>query len=271
MRERVVVKWGGGLITQKDAMKTVRQDVLDGLAEQLEACLLDGMDVVLVHGAGSFGHLKAKRYKLAEGKVDDEHLPSDRSQEEAVVDVRNDMLELNQHVLAALTKRDVSAVSLPPHQWARNTGPSFEGDLTLFESAPQGIVVVTHGDVVDCDEPMQFGILSGDDLVYRLATELSGVKRLVFAMGGVEGVLSQPPNGDNDEEKLIASLHQHDGFEGLHMSGMDVTGGIGLKVERGFQTAQQGIEVHLVSGELEHRVRDACLGKDVRGTVLRPS
>ena len=170
MRERVVVKWGGGLITQKNAMKTVRHDILDDLAEQLETCLLQGVDVVLVHGAGSFGHLKAKTYQLAGGKSDASDLPNDRSQEQAVVDVRNDMLELNEHVLTALTKRDISAVSLPPHQWAKNTGPTFEGDLSLFESAPQGIVVVTHGDVVDCDEPLMFGILSGDDLVYRLAT-----------------------------------------------------------------------------------------------------
>ena len=38
MRERVVVKWGGGLITKKHEMKTVRTDVLDDLARQLEAC-----------------------------------------------------------------------------------------------------------------------------------------------------------------------------------------------------------------------------------------
>lgn len=269
MRERVVLKWGGGLITQKDTMKTVRHAILDSLAEQLEECLLQGMDVVLVHGAGSFGHLKAKAYKLAEGKVSDANLPAERSQEEAVIDVRNDMMELNAHVLAALTKRDVSAVSLPPHQWAKNTGPNFEGDLSLFESAPPGIVVITHGDVVDCDEPARFGVLSGDDLVYRLATELSGVKRLVFAMGGVEGVLREPPNGVEDGLKLIEQLHQDDVFEGEHMQAMDVTGGIGLKVQRGFQAADQGVEVLLVSGEMDTRVKDACLGNTVRGTRLR--
>jgi isopentenyl phosphate kinase len=188
-----------------------------------------------------------------------------------VIDVRNDMLELNEHVLAALTKRDVSAVSLPPHQWAKNTGPHFEGDLSLFESAPQGIVVVTHGDVVDCDEPKRFGILSGDDLVYRLATELSDVKRLVFAMGGVEGVLSEPPTGEGDDEKLIEELRESDTYKGEHMSNLDVTGGIGLKVQRGFQTAQHGVEVHLVSGEIGQRVKDACLGNHVRGTTLRSS
>ena len=51
---------------------------------------------------------------------------------------------------------------------------------------------------------------------------------------------------------------------------MDVTGGIGLKVARGFQAAESGVEVHLVSGEHAGRVRDACLGLDVRGTVLSP-
>ena len=115
MREGVVVKWGGGLITQKDAMKTVRHDVLDDLAEQLETCIARVLTSVLVHGAGSFGHLKAKTYQLAGGKSVAPDLPNDRTQEEAVVDVRNDMLELNEHVLSALTKQDVSAVlHFPP-------------------------------------------------------------------------------------------------------------------------------------------------------------
>ena len=270
MRERVVVKWGGGLITKKDEMKTVRTKVLDQLTEQLVACLEHGVDVILVHGAGSFGHLKAKQYRLADGKVNTADLPEDMSQEAAVIEVRSDMLELNQHVMDALTKHDVSAVSLPPHQWATGTGKGFDGDLALFESAPGGIVVVTHGDVVECAPPMNFGILSGDDLVYRLATEVSGVKRLVFAMGGVEGVLSEPPSGENDASKLIEVLTRDGVFDGEHTADLDVTGGIGLKVSRGFQAAEHGIAVHLVSGEHDRRVTDACLGRTVRGTVLRP-
>ena len=49
MRERVVLKWGGGLITEKDTMKTVRQDVLDSLAAQLESCIREGIDLSLIH------------------------------------------------------------------------------------------------------------------------------------------------------------------------------------------------------------------------------
>ena len=267
MRERVVLKWGGGLITEKDRFKTVREDVMDHLAQQLEQVLAHGVDVLLVHGAGSFGHLKAKEYRLAEGHLEHPTFSGQLTQQEAIAEVRQDMLELNEHVLRALTKFDISAVSLAPHLWARNTGPSFDGDLSLFEDAPRGIVMVTHGDVVDCDEPQQFGILSGDDLVVRLATELSGVKRLVFAMGGVEGVLSQPPS-NTTEPILIERLTEHHLFEGEHAVEMDVTGGIGLKVNRGFMVHNAGVDVLLVSGEHEHRVAQACLGEAVRGTKL---
>ena len=267
MRERVVIKWGGGLITDKAALKTVRTDVLDQLAEQLEACLDNELDVILVHGAGSFGHLKAKQYRLAEGRVDAQGIEGELTQDEAVEEVRQDMLDLNEHVMKALTKRDISAVTLPPHQWARNTGPNFNGDLSFFKDAPPGIVLVTYGDVVECDGDSEFGILSGDDLVVRLAIELPRVKRLVFAMGGVDGVLAEPPQPDK-EQNLLKTMNKKQVFEGAHASEIDVTGGIGLKVERGFRVLDHGVQVVLVSGEAEERVAGACLGHPVRGTTL---
>ena len=267
MRERVVIKWGGGLITQKQTLKAVRTDILDRLTKQLETVLAHGIDVILVHGAGSFGHLKAKQYRLAEGKIPSQQLPTGMTQEDAVQEVRRDMLELNDAVMQALTRHDITAVSLPPHHWAKNTGPTFLGSLDFFENAPQGIVLVTHGDVVDCDDEREFGILSGDDIVVRLAVEISGVKRLVFAMGGVEGVLSHPPQ--HPLHSLVEILHESDFFQGEHSADVDVTGGIGLKVSRGFLVQRHGVEVSLVSGEHDHRVADACLGLPVRGTKLQ--
>ena len=54
--------------------------------------------------------------------------------------------------------------------------------------------MITHGDVVPVDGDMKFGILSGDDLVVRLCLEIPNVKRLVFAIGGVDGLLSIHPS-----------------------------------------------------------------------------
>ena len=39
--------------------------------------------------------------------------------------------------------------------------------------------------------PAAFGILSGDDPVHRCAVELPNVLRVVFAMGGADGVLQE--------------------------------------------------------------------------------
>ena len=272
MRERVVIKWGGGLITKKDVLKQPHLEIIGSLADQILECNLLGIDVILVHGAGSFGHLKAKKYRLADGRLDlpDARILGAMTQDEAISEVRNDMLELNQHIMEALTLRDISAVSLPPHQWANGTGAEFKGSLEHFIQAPKGITMVTFGDVVACQGEKEFGILSGDDLVARLAIEVPHVSRLIFAIGGVDGVLAVPPILAGPED-LIEVLTPDHVFDGEHESAIDVTGGIGLKVERGFYVAEHGIDVIMVNGGFPSRVLDACAGRLVRGTKLSPS
>ena len=269
MRERVVIKWGGGLITKKDVLKEPQLDVIGSLADQILECNRGGIDVILVHGAGSFGHLKAKTYRLAEGRVDssEANLLGPLTQDEAIEEVRNDMMELNRHIMDALTVRDISAVSLPPHQWATDTGTAFKGSLEHFIQAPKGITVVTFGDVVSCQDSREFGILSGDDLVARLAVEVPHVSRLVFAIGGVDGVLAVPPANAGPDD-LIDILTPEHVFDGEHESAIDVTGGIGLKVDRGFYVASHGIDVIMVNGGHPSRVLHACKGSEVRGTKL---
>ena len=94
MRERVVIKWGGGLITKKDVLKQPHLEIIGSLADQILECNLLGIDVILVHGAGSFGHLKAKKYRLADGRLDlpDARILGAMTQDEAILEVRNDML-----------------------------------------------------------------------------------------------------------------------------------------------------------------------------------
>ena len=269
MRERVVIKWGGGLITKKDVLKQPQLDIIGSLADQIFECNKEGIDIILVHGAGSFGHLKAKTYRLAEGRLNSPEANSlgPLTQDEAIEEVRNDMMELNRHIMDALTKRDISAVSLPPHQWANETGTEFNGSLEHFIQAPKGITMVTFGDVVSCRDEREFGILSGDDIVARLAVEVPHVSRLVFAIGGVDGVLAVPPSIAEPED-LIEVLAPEHVFDGEHESAIDVTGGIGLKVERGFYVASHGIDVIMVNGGHPSRVLDACKGIEVRGTKL---
>ena len=268
MAKRVVVKWGGGLITDKTVLLTPNLEVIRNLSRQMKNVVESGYQVILVHGAGSFGHLRAKHWKLHLGKQNEEFTPEPGifTQEQAVEEVRRDMESLNSFVLSDLQELDLDCEVFPAHKWATETGSNFEGNLSKFENS-NADVIITFGDVVDCSAPEMFGILSGDDLVKRLSIEINDVERLVFAIGGVDGVLENPP-GDG-KEIVIPILRRNSEFLGLHESTIDVTGGIGLKITRGFEVSDKGIEVVLVNGEKTDRFQKACLGIDVIGTKIQ--
>lgn len=270
MRDCVVIKWGGSLITDKETMCSADLAVISSLANVAKNCLDEGLDLIIVHGAGSFGHLRAKHWRLNEGLLESfkfEIQDDCKNQKQAVDIVRKEMLTLNGIVSKALQDIDVNVSVKPPHQWAKNTGSKFDGDIKNIFSDFQDSICVTFGDVVDCDGEKQFGILSGDDLVVRLCEEIPNVKRLVFAIGGVDGILKKPPSIAQPSD-LIEEWSLGMKFEGIHNSQIDVTGGIGLKATRGSEVAKLGIEVLIVNGSLPERVYSACIGESVIGTKI---
>ena len=126
---------------------------------------------------------------------------------------------------------------------------------------------MTFGDVVPCDDGSLFGILSGDDLVARLAIELDSVTHAIFAIGDVDGVLKQPP-APNQPNEVIPILTEHDLFTEKHHSDIDVTGGIGLKVSRGFSIAKSGKFVAIVNGSIRGRILKALNSENFIGSRL---
>tara|TARA_Y100000768_G_scaffold181801_1_gene136165 strand:+ start:4299 stop:5171 length:873 start_codon:yes stop_codon:yes gene_type:complete len=268
MDDCVVIKFGGGLITNKSTMCTPNYAVIDSLVDVVANCLEDDLRVIVVHGAGSYGHLRAKHWKLNQGFLPHYDFVAQadcQTQEEAVSIVRKEMLTLNQIVLDAFAKRGISTHKLPPHKWARNTGSNFDGDITkLF--ADDNSVKITFGDVVDCEEGI-FGILSGDDLVVRICQEIPNVKRLIFAVKGVDGILKRPPEVA-DRDDLIEHWSPSIEYSGVHNSEIDVTGGIGLKAARGSEVAASGVDVFIINGEEPQRLLDACKGISTRGTQI---
>ena len=271
MRDCVVIKWGGSLITDKEKMCTPDMEIIDSLSNIMSKCVDEGLDIILVHGAGSFGHLRAKHWRLNEGLLDSYSFTEQddcKNQKDAVSKVRKEMLTLNNYICQSLEKFGLNASVKSPHNWARNTGSDFDGDILDIFLDYQDSICVTYGDVVDCDSHT-FGILSGDDLVVRLCQEIPNVKRLVFAIGGVDGILKRPPQ-DGIEDDLIEVWSPNLKFEGLHNTDIDVTGGIGLKAARGAEVAKLGIDVLIVNGSYPQRVFDACRGIEVLGTKIIP-
>ena len=53
----VVLKWGGGLITNKSNECSPDLDVIASLSDVVNSLLAENYEVILVHGAGSFGQI----------------------------------------------------------------------------------------------------------------------------------------------------------------------------------------------------------------------
>ena len=77
MVRRVVIKFGGALITKKDEECVAHFEIIQNLCAVIKSISEDGIQTILVHGAGSFGHLKAKRWRLNEGYISDMEHPED--------------------------------------------------------------------------------------------------------------------------------------------------------------------------------------------------
>mmetsp|Transcript_3721 Transcript_3721/g.4166 ORF Transcript_3721/g.4166 Transcript_3721/m.4166 type:complete len:291 (-) Transcript_3721:853-1725(-) len=274
---RIVIKLGGGLITNKQVLRKPRREEIRKLGIVVGSLQQLGFAVVLVHGAGSFGHILAKKWHLKDGRnsiVDTEQAKETSfegvaSQYEARDIVRNDMKALNGIIVEEFRGVGVELQTIPAHEVFTETGPDFQGDVSIFEKSPEEPIPITFGDVTNCAGRREFGILSGDDVVVRLSKELAGVKRLVFAVSGVDGILRKPPEEALDED-LITEFNPHSvSFVSKHDSEIDVTGGIGYKATCGYLVAKAGIPVVLVRGEVSSRVLAACKGEHVRGTVIK--
>ena len=264
----IIIKFGGGLITQKSILKTPNMDNLRSLATAVKE-LSNSYNIVVVHGAGSYGHLYAKKYKLHLGNDDEFGTLDGFSQLDAVKIVRDDMIELSDLVSKVLAEQGLECYKIPPHKFITGTSLDFEIDIQNIQDNIHGKIPLLWGDVVTRKGALMFGILSGDDIAARLAMELNDVQSLVFAMGGADGVMTKPP--DHPDSKLIRTWNKDTFFNALHNTDEDVTGGILYKVSRGSQISPHVKFVYIVNGEYPDRVISAANGDETVGTRIIPN
>tara|TARA_Y100000996_G_C22558879_1_gene656542 strand:- start:3073 stop:3915 length:843 start_codon:yes stop_codon:yes gene_type:complete len=261
-KNKIVIKLGGGLITDKSQYKVVHEDRIDLVCGVISKLIESNAKVILVHGAGSFGHLEAKKWNLATG-YDEEIIEQQRL---AVKNVRNDMIELNNHVLNGLKKFNLSGISHPPSEWANDLGPKFKGDISILEIENKDIIQVTFGDVVDVLDKREFGILSGDDLMVRICKEIPGISHCIFLLGDTEGLLTKPPNEKGSE--LIPLWSKEQEITGIHDSNQDVTGGIFLKAQSASEISQNVDNVWLIDGRKPERILELVETGNTIGTKV---
>ena len=212
--EPVILKLGGSVITDKGADEgVVKEAVLLRIAREISE--FRGK-MIIVHGAGSFGHTYAKKYRL--------DTSFDR---EGVIITHESVKKLASRVVDALNRFEVRAVAVHPIGCTVCRKGRIESmyldNIKLMLNT--GFVPVLHGDVV-MDLELGACVLSGDQIVPYLAKKL-GITRL--GLGSAEdGVLDK-------DGKPVPELTPEN-FENLKYyirgsGSTDVTGGMLGKVQ----------------------------------------
>ena len=264
-RPTTLLKLGGSLITDKTRPEHVRDDHLRRLAREIarEHARMPGK-LIVGHGAGSFGHVAARRHRIGDGSWDDrKRLGAATTQDRAAV--------LHRFVIQALIAAKAPAFSLPPSSYivSDNGRPSkvaMEGLLGALES---GLLPVVYGDVVT-DTRLGASICSTEQvflsLVLRLKRRGYPVERALWAgeTGGIYDASGETiPRVDRSNLARIR-------LAVTGSRGTDVTGGMRLRLETTAGLARRGIASWIGDGRVRGRIGKALRGDPVPGTHVVP-
>lgn len=206
----VIVKLGGAAITIKDGEPdTLNVDALitccDAIAEvsplkKSSSFFAEesALRVIVVHGAGSYGHPQAKQYRVADGARD---MDGDPVLREGVDKTKASVRKLCKLVCDELDSwlqmaPEVKLAPISPYGKFFTVGKKLNRNLSrggfdeVRAALMEGKIPVLHGDVVD-DAEQGCAILSGDTLVECLTEEFKP-KRVVF-VSDVEGIFTAKP------------------------------------------------------------------------------
>ena len=262
MKELILVKLGGSLITDKSKPYTVRQPVLNRLAKEIAESGCKNM--IVGHGGGSFPHQSASKYQTHRGIIN-EH------SKKGIVMVQKDAAKLNSIVVDTFHNYEIDAIPLQPSASVNCKNC----EITKWDMGPIRrmlkceLIPVPYGDVA-LDEKTGCCIISTEKLLSYLAEKLGG-KRIII-VGKVDGVMTADPNKDRRAE-LIKEITPKN-FSGIKKSltgsdGVDVTGGMLSKVESMLELAKLGIESEIINGDKPGYLKRALMGERGLGTVIK--
>jgi isopentenyl phosphate kinase len=255
-RSPVLVKLGGSLITRKREVEKIRPKVLARLCREI-ASILDP-PVVLLHGAGSFGHPGARAFGL--DRPPEDGSPA-RARGAAIVSVETRRLHL--YVLRELVRAGARPSSVPLATHARNrAGQVASIDPRPIEDAlSAGMLPVSFGDVVP-DETWDFSVLSADTIAAALAPLLHA-GRVVF-VSDVPGFLEP---GRGGRRSVVSEVTDEIAERlGTGTRATDVTGGAQAKARAMRRIAAAGADAVLISGLTDGAVSRAIRGEAVYGS-----
>ncbi|MCK4429101.1 MAG: isopentenyl phosphate kinase family protein, partial [Candidatus Aenigmarchaeota archaeon] len=266
MKQLYLVKLGGSIITDKLKPYTANFEIINQLVKEIkEGKKEKDFNLILGHGGGSFPHTSAKKYKTAEGFVNDES-------RYGFCVVQNDAAKLNRIIVDSFLKAGEKAISIQPSACciAKNSKISEFYLNPIKKLLEHNIIPIPYGDV-GIDLKKGSCILSTEEILGFLARNLSEYKTRIIMVGKVEGVCTADPT-KNENAEFIKEINKDNWDEIKNYlggsDGTDVTGGMIHKIEQSVSLAKDGIEVEIISGMKKGNLKECLLGKRV-GTLIK--
>jgi isopentenyl phosphate kinase len=218
---------------------------------------------LLVHGAGSFGHIPVKRYNLT-GPV------RSRRQLIGYAKTKASLLQLESEVVSILSENHipvapVAASSCLIADRGRIVSRNFEAIASMLELS---LVPCIGGDLVQ-DISLGASVVSGDQIAVSLATAFH-VRTIIFGTD-VDGMFTADPKLDR-RARLISTLDFVKLEEWTKKAGPasvpDASGGMKGKLTEILPAVKAGIKVVIINLNYPQRLERAIDGKPVKGTTI---
>jgi len=249
----IILKIGGSVITEKSSISRARDAEIDRISHEIAAfCKDSDSQIILVHGAGSFGHPQAMKYRLNEG-----------FDAQGAYLTHVSVKLLNSKVVESLNNAGVHALPVHPlSSCLLENGKLIDFQLGQIKvMLEKGVIPVLHGDVV-MDRTKGASVLSGDRIIPYLALSLKASK--IGAGSDVDGVL-------DEKEAVIRKITPFnllDLKKNIKGSGStDVTGGMFGKVSELLELAGKGVDSRIFNASRKGMVSRFLYGEDV-GTLI---
>ncbi len=266
------MKLGGSVITEKGKPFTERVDIIKRLAQEIhEARQEKKLNIIVGHGGGSYPHVPAKEYAVHKG------VTSERSYE-GIAKVQDAASRLNRIIVREFIDAGENAMSIQLSACSIAKGGRIHNMFMkpIEMLLDDGMLPIVYGDV-GLDLEKGCCILSTEEIINYMTKNAGEILKgyhiaKILVCGRVDGVFTGNPDNDGESELIPVITPNNIGEVGKYLaesSGIDVTGGMRHKVESMLELAEHGIESEIINALKPDNVKNALLGQDGFGTIIR--
>ncbi|MHA1720701.1 MAG: isopentenyl phosphate kinase [Promethearchaeota archaeon] len=268
----IIIKLGGSILTDKNKPYSFKKEVFQNLISDISKHYhsSNSPKLIIVHGAGSFGHPIAKNYSIQKGLNQ-----NIQNQIFGLTKTHQSVKKLNMKIVDGFSSQDIPALSLTTSSvfFQGEKGIKFIGIDHIISLLELDIIPILFGDII-LHFKKNFSIISGDRVIYEICKSFSNIPNVKYQIDKIifcfdqDGIIIL---NNEKESKVIQNINSKDlnqlSLKNIKES-IDVTGDIKGKLEEIKKICALGIPVQLINGKREKLLIKALKNEKILSTLI---